>query len=444
VDIVKLSEILTESTIESANPHVSKRLRVRLNANGVEKRPETNDLEGATKYYVRKAGQFIYGRQNLHKGAFGVVPKELDGFESSADIPAFDVAEKCFPEWVELFLKQDNFYLQLIKIATGVGSKRISPKRFLALEIPLPSVGEQGRILKRVHSYSILQGDIKSELTHQQSLLKKLRQQILQEAIEGKLTAVWRKENPDVEPASKLLKRIAAEKTRLIRDKKIKPQKPLPPINDEEKPFELPDGWVWCRLGSYVSFERGKFSIRPRNDPSCFGGQYPFIQIGSLDYSGSIVSTFTQTLNEKGLSASKMFKVGTIMVAIVGGTIGNLGVLGIDMCFPDSIIGIRPRALTNQEYILFLLRYFQPHIRKMSYQMAGQPNIKLPTLENLIFALPPFSEQKAIVAKVEKLLALCDKLEAQINQNQTHAQQLMQAVLKDAFQQSDSSNQLST
>jgi type I restriction enzyme S subunit len=123
------------------------------------------------------------------------------------------------------------------------------------------------------------------------------------------------------------------------------------------------------------------------------------------------------------------------MVAIVGGTIGNLGVLGIDMCFPDSMVGVRPHPLACQDYILLLLRYYQPQVRKLAYQMAGQPNIKLPTLNNLVLALPPLAEQKAIVTKVESLLALCDQLEQQVTAAQTHAEQLMQAVLKEAFQQ---------
>jgi len=91
---VKLGSLLTESKILSENPDTDKRLRVRLNMLGVEKRPKTNDKEGATKYYKRKAGQFIYGKQNLHKGAFGIIPHELDGFESSLDIPAFDVEKR--------------------------------------------------------------------------------------------------------------------------------------------------------------------------------------------------------------------------------------------------------------------------------------------------------------------------------------------------------------
>lgn len=121
------------------------------------------------------------------------------------------------------------------------------------------------------------------------------------------------------------------------------------------------------------------------------------------------------------------------MIAIVGGTIGNLGVLGKDMCFPDSIVGVQPMKETSQDYILLILRYFRPYVLKLSYQMAGQPNIKLPTLNNLVFALPSLSEQQVIVTKVQRLLTICDQLEAQITKNKTHADALMQAVLRETF-----------
>ena len=105
---VKLGDILIESKDESAKSDPDKRITVRLNIKGVEKRAFEPGIEGATKYYVRKARQFIYGKQNLFKGAFGIIPKELDGFESSSDIPAFDVSSECLPQWLFYFLKQGD------------------------------------------------------------------------------------------------------------------------------------------------------------------------------------------------------------------------------------------------------------------------------------------------------------------------------------------------
>lgn len=391
-------------------------------------------LIGAVNGFIARSGDFIFSRLSVHTGAFGIVPLELEGALITNEMPCFQIDDTVIiPNFLLDALSQPDFLWQLKQLTKGVGRVRIKEASLLALHINVPSLEEQREIEARLNSLKNTNKEINAELTHQQTLLKKLRQQILQEAIEGKLTAGWRVQNPDVEPASELLERIAVEKAQLLKDKKIKAQKQPPPITDEEKSFDLPQGWEWCRLGDYASFERGKFSIRPRNDPSCFGGEYPFIQIGSLDEVGSVVNEFRQTLNAKGFAASKNFEKGTIAVAIVGGTIGNIGVLGSDMCFPDSMIGVRPSVIKNQDYILALLRYFQPTIKKAAYQMAGQPNIKLPTLNNLVCGLPSIEEQAEILVQVNRLLKYCDELETQTIQNQTHAEQLMQLVLREAF-----------
>lgn len=131
---------------------------------------------------------------------------------------------------------------------SGTSKESINQTNFKNYEIPYFDIQLQDFWIEKLKNTLGLKDLLGSELTHQQTLLKKLRQQILQEAIEGKLTTDWRAQNPDVEPASELLKRIAAEKAQLVKDKKIKKQKPLPGISDEEKPFDLPLGWEWCRL----------------------------------------------------------------------------------------------------------------------------------------------------------------------------------------------------
>ena len=126
---VKISQILTESRIPSNNPDPARRISVKLNLKGVEKREERGtEAKDSTAYFVRKAGQFIYGKQNLHKGALGIIPIELDGFESTQDIPSFDFTDVPDPKWFLYFIGREFFYLQLEKISTGTGSKRIHPK----------------------------------------------------------------------------------------------------------------------------------------------------------------------------------------------------------------------------------------------------------------------------------------------------------------------------
>ena len=144
-----LGNLIFESRIPAINPNPNKRIRVRLNVLGVEKRPLENEIEGATKQFIRKSGQFIYGKQNFHKGAFGIIPEELDGYETSADIPSFDVREDCLPEWIFYYFKIGNKYIELEKLARGVGSKRIHPEQISDIKIPLPDLPTQKKMLSR-------------------------------------------------------------------------------------------------------------------------------------------------------------------------------------------------------------------------------------------------------------------------------------------------------
>lgn len=326
----------------------------------------------------------------------------------------------------------------LVPLMSGAANVALSVTKIKNIEIPLPSINRQKEIVVNFKSIVAEEKELNSELTHQQTLLKKLRQQILQEAIEGKLTQDWRVQNPGCEPASELLNRIQAEKEQLVKDKKIKKQKPLPAINEAEKPFELPDGWVWCRLEEVGLFERGKSKHRPRNDEILFSkGKYPFVQTGDVarskkhDYK---INTFAKKYNDFGLLQSRLWKKGTLCMTIAA-NIAETGFLDMDACFPDSVVGFT--SLSDKKmsiYVKYYIDVTKDEIEKFAPATA-QKNINLGIINMLSFPLPPLQEQKAIVAKVEKLLALCDQLETQITHNQTHAEQLMQAVLKEAFSQ---------
>jgi type I restriction enzyme S subunit len=432
----RIGDYLTESGIEISAPSAERRIRVRLNAEGIEKRPLIAETEGATRYFQRKAGQFIYGKQNLHKGAFGVVPPELDGFESSSDLPAFDVADGLRPKWLEYFLKQGNFYKSLVAIAKGAATKRIQPEALFAVELPVPSTKEQDEIIKRMDLCALEHTRLVHEITHQKSLVAKLKQAILQEAVQGKLTADWRVTHLDVEPASQLLQRIQAEKAHLIAVKKLRPEKPLPKITPAEIPFEIPKGWEWCRMGEAGVFQRGKSKHRPRNDPRLFeDGDIPFVQTGDVARSkrnGFMIETSTGYYNEFGLAQSRLWPDGTMCITIAA-NIAETGFLTFPACIPDSVVAFTPAVEGKTPQFL---RMFIELTRTAIEQFApatAQKNINLEIINELMLPLPPLAEQAAIVERVEALMTTCRALEAEIEHARTHATNLLQAVLKEAF-----------
>ncbi len=178
---------------------------------------------------------------------------------------------------------------------SGTSKESINQTNLKKYELPYFDIEQQKLWIEKLKNTLVRKDLLGSELTHQQTLLKKLRQQILQEAIEGKLTQGWRAENSDVEPASELLTRIQAEKEQLIKDKKIKKQKPLSPVSEVEKPFELPDGWVWCRLDTTI-YESPRNGYSPKTVD--FPTATKTLKLGATT-SGTFIDSEIKYINEE-------------------------------------------------------------------------------------------------------------------------------------------------
>ncbi|KAF3983958.1 MAG: hypothetical protein HFP81_04825 [Methylococcales symbiont of Hymedesmia sp. n. MRB-2018] len=347
------------------------------------------------------------------------------------------------------FLKSAEFVKLLQEQVKGGIKTEIKPKHLLPLEINLPDIKEQKIIVKKLKAIETEENELKQEIAQQQILLKNLRQQILQEAIEGKLTQDWRVKNPNTEPASELLKRIQAEKQQLIKDKKIKAQKPLPAISEDEKPFKLPDGWVWCRLNDILSEILGGHSFKS----SLFKkyGEKQVLRLGNIRPYHVRLERNSVYIDEKTANKARSAKLkqGDILITMTG-TRGKRDycytVLLNELHFKDRELYLNQRVgcLRFNKYVS--LKYYDyclknnrllDQIFSTATGSANQANIGISALISWLIPMPSTQEQKTIVAKVEKLLNICDKLQTQITANQIYAEQLMQAVLKEAFTQAE-------
>lgn len=360
--------------------------------------------------------------------------------------------EVIYPEYLDLFLKSpESLVWRFDSQKTTTGLRNLNSKDFLNIDIPVPeTIGEQielysafwkiskGEIgdeefdLKRIFSLTKVKGQLSNEVTHQLSLVKQLRQAFLREAMQGKLVP----QNPADEPATELLRKIKAEKEQLIAAKKLKKEKPLPPIKPEEIPFEIPESWVWCRLGDASILKRGKSKHRPRNDSRLFeGGNYPFIQTGDVARSKTnnyVIDTINGYYNDFGLSQSVMQKKGTLCITIAA-NIAECGFLGFDACTPDSIVCLSTISDTIEKFCFYYIIQARGDIEKYAPATA-QKNINLEILNSLLIPLPPLSEQNRIVQKLEQLMQLCDGLEQGITESQQHNEKLLQQVLREALE----------
>lgn len=429
--LVKLGELITESRIPSENPDPNRRITVRLNVLGVEKRALENEKTGATKQFIRKAGQFIYGKQNFHKGAFGIIPDELDGFESSADLPSFDVREDCLPEWIFYFFKQGGYYLELAKIARGVATQRIHPEQIYDIEIPLPDIETQKKIIASIKSVEDKGDKLKKEISHQLTLLEQLEQAILQEAVQGKLVP----QDPNDEPASELLKRIKAEKATLRQAQgKGKKEKPLPPIKPEEIPFEIPENWVWCRLGEIIQYTEN-LDIQKYLSPDTIVN---YVDIDAIDNQNFIIREAKQkSVRELSTRARRVLKPNYIVYSTVRPYLKNIAIVKDEK---DNYIGSTGFNVfkTLDVELKYAFYYFLTPYVNNSFKdlMVGfnSPSITNDQFEKSLFPLPPLSEQKRIVAEIEKQLAKTKQLKEHIIANQQATEQLLKALLHQAFE----------
>jgi len=323
--------------------------------------------------------------------------------------------------------------------ATGTTFEAVSGDDVRGFVFPLAPLAEQRRIVAAIEEqFTRLDAGV-AALRRVQAALKRYRAAVLKAAVEGKLTEAWRAQHPDVEPASALLARILAERRARweaeLRAKGKDPVKacyPEPVLPDTSNLPELPPDWCWASLDQIAVLKRGRFSIRPRNDPRYYDGVYPFLQIGDLPSEGGEIRTYRQTLNDAGLEVSRLFPAGTVLISIAA-SIGATGILSFPSCFPDSLVGAMCYSDTTAWYVELALRTRRRDLENSSYASGGQPNISLPVLQALAIPFPPLAEQERIVGEVEQRLSVVSELRTALLANLKRAERLRQSILQRAF-----------
>lgn len=254
-----------------------------------------------------------------------------------------------------------------------------------------------------------------------------LREKILDLAMRGKLVP----QDPDDEPASELLEKIKAEKKQLIKEKKIKKTKPLAPITDKEKPFDIPDSWEWVKFGDIVSFSLGK-TPRRGNKKYWENGTIPWVSISDIKDKRLLNKTKEEITNQALEDSFKnnLVPKGTLLMSFKL-SIGKVCILDVPAVHNEAIISIFP--FINKDYITRdYLYYLLPIISTMG---EFTPAIKGKTLNKTLInelkiPLPPLSEQSRIAAKIAQLFALLRKVESS-TQQYTKLQTLLKSKVLD-------------
>lgn len=357
-------------------------------------------------------------------------------------------------EFINAFLNSYCFWSQISELKSGSAQPNVNAEKLKELVIPECDFETQRKVVQIVKEKngspefaSVWEklnlaeqtfqscNQISSELNHQLALVKELRQTWLREAMQGKLVP----QDTADEPAAHLLEKIKAEKEKLVAEKKIKKDKPLPEIKAEEIPFKIPSNWAWCRLGEIVStiFD-GPFGSHLKTADYTEKG----IQVVRLENIGYMKfniekETFISEEKYKTINQHTVYENDVLVSSFIADGVKTTLIPKLKHTAIAKADCFTLRTFDNwavKKFIVYALSS-EPIYDDFLQYSHGMTRLRINTtqLKKLMFPLPPLAEQKWIVEQLEKLMKYCDELEANIRASKAHAESLLQVALKEAL-----------
>ena len=300
-------------------------------------------------------------------------------------------------EYLRYSLMAPYFRNLLQSNVSGVGGSltRAKPREVRNYVLPIPPLSEQSRIAAKIAQLFALLRKVESSTQQYAQLQTLLKSKVLDLAMRGKLV----EQDPHDEPASVLLEKIKAEKEQLVKEGKIKKSKPLPPIADDEKPFDIPDSWEWVRLGDIIELVSGRDIAKKYHLSHKIHNATPYITGASnIDDKGNI------TINEWIDNPSVVVTKGTLLLSVKG-TIGKIAILQLPKAhIARQIMGIENIYNFNQDFQKYFLESYIGELKKKAKSMI--PGISRNDIILAPFPLPSLREQSIIAKKIHKIMSL--------------------------------------
>ncbi|ELY7391869.1 restriction endonuclease subunit S [Cronobacter universalis] len=256
-----------------------------------------------------------------------------------------------------------------------------------------------------------------------------LKQTILQLAVMGKLVP----QDPDDEPASELLKRIEQEKAQLVKEGKIKKQKPLPPVNDEEKPFKLPLGWEWCFIDD-LALVTGGIQKQPKRKP--VNNHFPYLRVANVQRGFISIDELERFELDEHELASWSLKKGDLLIVEGNGSADEIGRCAIwehlieDCVYQNHLIRVRTYADGCQHFMSYYLNSTSgiKEMQRLAVTTSGLYNLSVGKIRSIIVPVPPLNEQRKIINQLREFINLCDTLKSRLQSAQQTQLHLADAI----------------
>ena len=317
---------------------------------------------------------------------------------------AIKAISKISERFILFFLRA--FQQSFIKQSTGTTFKAITNNVVINQLFPLPPLAEQKRIVAKIEELLPLVDRYEQAWQRLEVLNSRfpvdMQKSVLQLAIQGRLVP----QRPEEGTAEELFRQIQSEKQSLIQSGKIKKEKPLPEITEDEIPFDIPDSWKWVRLRCLGLSQTG--NTPSKSKPEYFGHDIPFISPG--DIQSGMICYDNQALSFVGMNVARVSKKGTILQVCIGGSIGKAAIAKKEVTFNQQINSLTPIICNSQYLYSVMSSYYFVNLMKEKAGGTATPIINRGLWDTLPVPLPPLAEQKRIVARLEKLLPLCEML----------------------------------
>jgi len=401
-----------------------KLVTVKMNHNGVTLRERKKGYEIKSNMYLVKEGDFILSGIDARNGAFGIIPQELDEAIVTNDFWYFQIDETIILKELFLELTATNWFDEICKKGSDGTTQRIrlQKDKFFNQTVWLPEKNEQSNTFAKIKKIKDKLSILFLENKKQIKLNLDLKQSILSDALQGKLTQEWRMQNQSIEPGWKLFERIIKEKENQLKVLKTRKGKSLLSNSINETPFELPEKWHWCKIQDLIAYSKGKKPevLSNKKTEKC---NIPYVDIAAFEK--GIISNYTD--------GNKIIKCTSENILLVWDG-SRMGLTGSNITGAVGSTLIKIDYFIIEKYFLYYLLKSKFAIFNSNPKQSGLPHMNGPAFDNMVIGLPPLEEQKEIIRKIELLLNKSVKLNQEIETLNKNGETLLKALFNETFE----------